>query len=70
MTDDTKQSLEIVLSLLKQEMKENGVILGLAVDKKDIDNSKVVFLDKEKYLSAKRMDGISFSLKDFNEDLI
>lgn len=70
MTDDTKQSLEIVLSLLKQEMKENGVILGLAVDKKDIDNSKVVFLDKEKYLSTKRMDGISFSLKDFNEDLI
>lgn len=70
MTDDTKQSLEIVLSLLKQAMKENGVILGLAVDKKDIDKSKVVFLDKEKYLSTQKMDGISFSLKAFNEDLI
>lgn len=70
MTDETKQLLEIQLSILKQTMKDNGVILGLAVDKKDVDKSKICFIDKEQYLSERKTSGISVSLTDFNKDLI
>lgn len=70
MTDETKQLLQIQLSILKQTMKDNGVILGLAVDEKDVDKSKICFVDKDLYLSELRTSGISVSLTDFNKDLI
>ena len=70
MTDETKGLLEIQLSMLKQTMKDNGVILALAVDNKDVNNSKICFIDKEQYLSERKTSGISVSLTDFNEDLI
>lgn len=70
MTDETKQLLQIQLSMLKQTMKDNGVILGLAVDKKDVDKSEICFIDKELYLTEGRISGISVSLTDFNKDLI
>lgn len=70
MTDETKQLLQIQLSILKQTMKDNGVILGLAVDKKDVDKSEICFIDKQQYLSERKTSGISVSLTDFNKDLI
>ena len=51
-------------------MKQAGVILGLAVDKSDVNNSKIVFMDKDKYIVTHKMDGFSVSLTDFNNDLI
>lgn len=70
MTDETKQMLNLQLSILKQTMKDNGVILGLTVDKKDVDKSEICFIDKEQYLTEQRTSGISVSLTDFNKYLI
>jgi hypothetical protein len=46
MTDETKQMLEIHLSMLKTQMEKEGLIFVFAVDKKDVNNSKLCFLDK------------------------
>ena len=70
MTDETRDLLKIQLSVLKETMKQAGVILGLTVDKSDVNNSKIVFMDKDKYIAARKMDGFSVSLTDFNKDLI
>ena len=70
MTDEVKQLLQIQLSMLKQTMKDNGVILALAVDRSDVDKSKICFIDKENYFREQKTSGISVSLTDFNEDLI
>lgn len=51
-------------------MAQEGVVLGFAVDKSDVKNSKIVFMDKEKYIATHKMDGFSVSLTDFNKDLI
>ena len=70
MTDETRDLLKIQLSVLKETMKQAGVILGLAVDKSDVNNSKIVFMDKDKYIEIHKMDGFSVSLTDFNKELI
>lgn len=70
MTDETKQLLEFQLKVIRRTMKENGVILALDIDKEDIDNSKVLFIDKELFLTKGIVSGISVSLTDFNDDLI
>ena len=70
MTDETRDLLKIQLEVLKTTMKHEGVILGIAVDKSDVNNSKIVFVDKDKYIETNKMDGFSVSLTDFNKDLI
>lgn len=70
MTDDTKNLLQFQLSILQQTMQEAGVILGLAVDKSDVNNSKILFMDKKLYINTHKMDGFSISLTDFNRNLI
>ena len=70
MTDETRDLLQIQLSVLKETMKQAEVILGLAVDKSDVNNSKIVFMDKDKYIATHKMGGFSVSLTDFNKDLI
>lgn len=70
MTDEIKQLLQIQLSMLKQTMKDNGVILALAVDHSDVNSSKICFVDKEQYFSERKTSGISVSLTDFNKNLI
>ena len=70
MTDETRDLLHIQLEVLKTTMKQAGVILGLAVDKSDVNNSKIVFMDKDNYIETHKMDGFSVSLTDFNKDLI
>lgn len=70
MTDETKQLIQLQLSVLKQTMKDNGVVLALDIDKEDIDNSKVLIIDKELFLAKGIVSGISVSLTDFNKDLI
>ena len=70
MTDETRDLLKIQLEVLKTTMAQAGVILGLAVDKYDVNNSKIVFMDKDKYIATQKMNGFSVSLTDFNKDLI
>ena len=70
MTDETRDLLQIQLSILKETMKQTGVILGFAFDKSDADNSKILFMDKDKYIATHKMDGFSVSLTNFNRGLI
>ena len=70
MTGETRDLLHIQLEVLKTTMKQAGVILGLAVDKSDVNNSKIVFMDKDKYIETHITDGFSVSLTDFNKDLL
>ena len=70
MTDETRDLLHIQLEVMKTTMKQYGVILGLAVDKSDVNNTTIVFMDKDKYIATHKMDGFSVSLTDFNKDLI
>ena len=70
MTEETRDLLHIQLEVLKTTMKQEGIILGVAVDKSDVNNSKIVFMDKDKYIATHKMDGFSVSLTDFNKDLI
>jgi hypothetical protein len=69
MTDDVKEMLELQLSLLKKHMKENGLIFGIGVNKTDVNNSKLYFLDKEALLNRGVKEGISIKLTDLNEGL-
>ena len=70
MTDETKQLLEFQLKVIQRTMRENGVVLALDIGKEDIDNSKVLFIDKELFLTKGIVSGISVSLTDLNKELI
>ena len=70
MTDETKQLLEIQLSMLKQTMKDRGVMFAFAINKSDIDNSSLYFMDKESYFANGKKDGFSVSLTELNKGLI
>ena len=70
MTDETKQLLKIQLSMLKQTMKDNGVMFAFAIDKTDIDNSKLCFMNKDQYFDNGKNDGFSVSLTELNKGLI
>lgn len=70
MTDEAIDLLHIQLEILKTTMKQTGVILGVAVDRSDVNNSKIVFMDKGKYIETHKMEGFSVSLTDFNKNLI
>ena len=70
MTDKTKELLQIQLSMLKQTMKENGVMFVFAINKAYVDNSKLCFMDKQQYFENGKMDGFSVSLTDLNRGLI
>lgn len=70
MTDKTKELLQIQLSMLKQTMKENGVMFAFAINKAYVDNSKLCFMGKEQYLANGKNDGFSASLTELNNGLI
>ncbi len=69
MTADQKETVQLHLSILKEAMKREGLIFGIAVDKKEPNNSLLCFIDKEQYFKGKH-DGISVSLTDLNRGLI
>ena len=70
MTDETKELLKFQLSMLKQTMKDNGIMFAFAIDKADVDNSSLYFMDKEQYFSGGQKDGFSVRLTELNKGLI
>ena len=70
MTDETKEMIKAHLIMLKQVMKEDGLILAIAVDESDYDKSKICSIDKDKYLNKQIKSGIAVGLTEFNKDLI
>lgn len=69
MIDDTKAYIQMHLSILKEAMKKENLIFGILVDKEDVENSKLCFIDKNSIGNGK-YDGFSISLTDLNNDLI
>lgn len=69
MTKDTKQYIQLHLDFLKTAMKHEGLIFGIMVDKKNANNSRLCFIDKEQYFKGKK-DGITISLEELNRDLL
>lgn len=69
--DNTEKEIfvNLHLQILKQAMKEEGLIFGIVVDKNDLNNSKLAFVDKNK-LAAGITDGITVSITDLNEGLL
>ena len=70
MTDETKELLQIQLSMLKQTMKDKGGIFAFSVDKTDVNNSSLYFMDKEQFLANGKKDGFGVSLTELNKGLI
>lgn len=70
MTDETKQLLQIQLSMLKKTMFDNGVIFAMGIDEKDKHNSCLYFMDKYQYFHNGKMDGFNVSLTELNKGLV
>jgi hypothetical protein len=70
MTDDAKFMLQATIGFMKSQMQNDGLIFGIAVNKEDINNSKLCFIDKEEYLANGKADGIMMSLSDLNKGLL
>lgn len=54
MTDETKNFIRLNLEILKGSLNEAGVIIGAMVNKENPEKTKLVFLDREKYLNGER----------------
>lgn len=70
MTDDTKQLIQLQLEMLKQTMKENGVMFAFVVNKDDIGDSSLAFMDVKQYFANGKRDGFQASLTELNKDII
>lgn len=66
MDNGTKQSIDLVLSLLKTTMKECNLVFGIMVDKTDFNKSQIAFLDRES-LKYGKQDGVMVSLDELNK---
>lgn len=70
MKESDKELLQTALELLKTEVRNAGCIFGIAVDHNDVDNSKLMIIEREKYLRTGLADGISVSITELNKGLI
>lgn len=66
MTDETKSFILLNLEILKGSLNEAGIIVGAMVDKNNPNNTKLVFLDKQKYLNGER-DGFTMEFDELNK---
>ena len=58
MTQETKDSISVILELLRNNNKNNGVSMALTKE----DGGKIIFFDTETYIKEKRFDGFAVSL--------
>lgn len=70
MDKERKEYIQLHLSILKEAMKNEGLILGIVVDRRDANNSKLAFIDKEQFEKTGLADGVFVSITDFNDGLI
>jgi hypothetical protein len=61
MKEETREEIEVLLNLLKESIKNNG--LSLATDK----DGNIMFFDTATYLKSKKMDGFKVNIKDLVE---
>ena len=70
MDDERYEYIKLHVSVLQEAMKKEGMILALMIDHKDANNSKIAFIDKEKYLKTDFAEGFFVSLTEFNKGLL
>lgn len=70
MKEETKQYITMHLSVLKNVMSDEKLIFGIVVDRKDVNESKLAIIDREKYLKTGIADGFFVSLSDLNKGLL
>lgn len=68
MKECQKQGVELVLNLLKTTLKECNLYMGLMIDKKNFNDSKIVFLDKDEFAKGKNV-GLAITLDEINKDM-
>lgn len=61
MKEGAREEIEVLLNLLKESIKNNG--LSLATDK----DGNIMFFDTATYLKSKKMDGFKVNIKDLVE---
>lgn len=61
MKEGAREEIEVLLNLLKESIKNNG--LSLATDK----DGNIMFFDTATYLKTKKMDGFKVNIKDLVE---
>lgn len=70
MSEETKEYMRFLMEMLKESMKKEGLLFAIAVDKKDFDNSSICIVDKETYVTERKVDGIRFCLDELNRGLL
>ena len=61
MTETVREEIEVLLNLLKESIKRNG--LSLATDK----DGNIMFFDNETYHKSKKMERFKVNIKDLVE---
>lgn len=69
MSKDKKERIEFAIHILQKTMIDTGCVLGIFVDEKDYDNSKIAFFDYKTLLNKNKTDGIQFSIIDINRPI-
>lgn len=69
MTTETKQLIQMQVSVLKQTMKKEGLVFGVMVNKEDADKSAICFLDKNALRNGDKV-GLVIGLEELNRGLV
>ena len=70
MDEEIKSIIMLHINMLKTQMEKDGVMFGIIVDRNDANNSKLAFIDKEKYERTGLADGFSISISELNNGLV
>lgn len=54
MTQEQEETVQLILRMLKTQLKQNNLYIGVLVDKKQPEKSKIAFLDKNSYKDSKK----------------
>lgn len=61
MTETAREEIEVLLNLLKESIKNNGLSLATDIE------GNIMFFDTSTYLKSKKMDGFKVNIKDLVE---
>lgn len=69
MNEETKQLLHIQLEMLSKTLQKTGTVIGIMVNKKDFNKSKIVFCDCNS-LQTGVYKGFSVSVDELNKGIL
>jgi len=70
MDNDKKEVINAYMELLIKALKSEDLFFGIIVDKSDVNNSKLAFIDKEKYVLNGEIDAVNISITELNKYLL